>query len=308
MKKIVLLGFVLCLSMDAFAWGRRGHALVNETAAILLADRKLEGAEMLKDRSFDLGYLANVPDLIWKKPETYKQESINHFMDMEIFERAIPKDKLADAFAMSRAEFEKTYPQVEEKAGRSFWRIREMMAKLETIAAELKKTDLTQEKRFAVQLEWLNTAGVMGHYVGDLAQPLHVTENYDGQMTDQKGVHRFFEDVVVDEFGPGELEAAVYKKAKTLKNDLTGKDILVLLEDLATTSNKNIPDLLKIDKKIGRTDVKKAREAYRKMIIDRMALGSLYLAELWSRRLGFKYDGDKFYDFEPSPKFIPSGK
>ncbi len=33
----------------------------------------------------------------------------------------------------------------------------------------------------------------MGHYIGDAHVPLHTTENYNGQLTNQKGIHGFWE-------------------------------------------------------------------------------------------------------------------
>jgi hypothetical protein len=36
-------------------------------------------------------------------------------------------------------------------------------------------------------------AGDIGHYAGDLHQPLHLTSNYDGQETNQRGVHARYE-------------------------------------------------------------------------------------------------------------------
>jgi len=40
----------------------------------------------------------------------------------------------------------------------------------------------------------------LGHYVGDGHQPLHVTENYDGDMTNQSGVHSRYETSLVGQF------------------------------------------------------------------------------------------------------------
>lgn len=36
-------------------------------------------------------------------------------------------------------------------------------------------------------------ASDLGHYVGDAHVPLHTTENYNGQLTDQHGIHAFWE-------------------------------------------------------------------------------------------------------------------
>jgi hypothetical protein len=40
----------------------------------------------------------------------------------------------------------------------------------------------------------------LGHYIGDGHQPLHCTENYDGDMTNQSGVHSRYETSLVKQF------------------------------------------------------------------------------------------------------------
>jgi len=39
----------------------------------------------------------------------------------------------------------------------------------------------------------LRVSADLGHYIGDSHVPLHCTENYNGQMTGQKGIHGFWE-------------------------------------------------------------------------------------------------------------------
>ncbi|HET6244910.1 MAG: S1/P1 Nuclease [Bacteroidetes bacterium] len=39
----------------------------------------------------------------------------------------------------------------------------------------------------------LRTSADLGHYIGDAHVPLHTTENYNGQLTNQKGIHGFWE-------------------------------------------------------------------------------------------------------------------
>ena len=39
----------------------------------------------------------------------------------------------------------------------------------------------------------LRLSAEMGHYIGDAHVPLHTTENYNGQLTDQVGIHAFWE-------------------------------------------------------------------------------------------------------------------
>lgn len=46
----------------------------------------------------------------------------------------------------------------------------------------------------------LHTAADLGHYVGDSHVPLHTTENYNGQLTGQRGIHGFWESRVPELF------------------------------------------------------------------------------------------------------------
>lgn len=39
----------------------------------------------------------------------------------------------------------------------------------------------------------LHYSADLGHYIGDAHVPLHTTENYNGQLTNQKGIHGFWE-------------------------------------------------------------------------------------------------------------------
>ncbi|NJK84301.1 MAG: integrase, partial [Saprospiraceae bacterium] len=41
--------------------------------------------------------------------------------------------------------------------------------------------------------EILRLSSDLGHYVADINVPLHTTENYNGQLTNQKGIHGFWE-------------------------------------------------------------------------------------------------------------------
>ena len=85
MRLILLL--LVWAPLQALAWGRQGHSLVAQAAAYLTTAETKN--PIMKDRAFDLGYYANVPDFLWKAPAYYAEESTNHYMDLEIFERAM---------------------------------------------------------------------------------------------------------------------------------------------------------------------------------------------------------------------------
>lgn len=88
-----------------------------------------------------------------------------------------------------------------DSAGTLPWRIAEFADKL----AESFRQGNAQEIVFYAS--WL------GHYVADAHVPLHATENYDGQLTGQKGLHSRWESRIPEKFGAGyrlEPRSAVY--------------------------------------------------------------------------------------------------
>ena len=46
----------------------------------------------------------------------------------------------------------------------------------------------------------LKVSAEIGHYIGDASVPLHTTENYNGQLTGQKGIHGFWESRIPELF------------------------------------------------------------------------------------------------------------
>lgn len=301
----------LLVSTNALAWGRIGHDLSARVAAHLVAETT--GKSFYKSRAMDLGYYCNVPDLVWKKT-SYQVEWTNHFMDLEIFQREFKKrmeeGKLTpkeDPYDLPRAAFNAKFPAIPDTAGRAYWRIRELEKRLGATADLLKQKDILKEERHRLQLEWLIVAGTLGHYVTDLSQPLHVTENYDGQLTEQKGIHSHFEDTLVDELWPS-IDMQVYKEADRIwekeRAVMAGKTSLALVKELAESSAKDLDEILKRDKKTPRDDLKKAAEIYRPVIVRRLAAGAVVLAEIWRRHSNWAPNEDKFFSFSGEPAFI----
>jgi hypothetical protein len=308
---IVALSVTLMNANFAFAWGRIGHDLAARVAAHLVSETTSK--PFYKSRAMDLGYYCNVPDLVWKKSH-YNIEWTNHFMDLEIFDREFKKrieeGKLSpkeDPYEMTRAAFNTKFSNIPDTAGRAYWRVRELEKRLQATADLLKQKDIIKEERHRLQLEWLIVAGVIGHYITDLAQPLHVTENYDGQMTEQKGIHSHFEDTLVDQLWPS-IDMQVYKEADRLwekeRVSMSGKTSLALMKELAENSFKELEEILKRDKKTSRDDLKKAAEVYRPVIIRRLAAGAVVLAEIWRRHSNWTPNEDKFYAFSGEPEYI----
>lgn len=295
----------------AYSWGRQGHSLIGETAARVVAQKM--NFELLRERAYDIGYYSNVPDFIWKStPEIYKIEKPNHYQHIDVFSARIPTKKdLMSAFLLPRVAFNTKYTDVDLSEGRSFWRIREIEKSLTDTTKKLKVLDQEVKNRaekHTLQHKWLFFIGVISHYVGDLSQPFHTTENFDGQKSNQNGIHAFYEEAVVDYLTP-ELRTEVLKATlaawPTFHKKTAGQTTLELLYQLTLDSLKEVDPTLAIDKKIGRSNIKKAAAAYHKQIAADMTRSSLVLAELISRQLGWASDSIQFYLFKGEPDYIP---
>lgn len=59
---------------------------------------------------------------------------------------------------------------------------------------------LTEAFRQKDEARILRLSAEMGHYIGDGNVPLHTTENYNGQMTNQVGIHAFWESRIPELF------------------------------------------------------------------------------------------------------------
>ena len=46
----------------------------------------------------------------------------------------------------------------------------------------------------------MQTASALSHYIADIHVPFHTTENYNGQLTGNKGVHKRWESDMVEEY------------------------------------------------------------------------------------------------------------
>lgn len=310
---IAFLLFVGIAAPEAWAWGRRGHQIVGETASQLVGQDP--NTRFMRGHSYDFGYYSNIPDFVWKRPENYETEKPNHFMDLEIFERVFAKrTEIKKPLELDRLEFEKQFPEIPLTAGRAYWRIRELADSVETLSQSLRalEGDTSPEagnQRRRIQERWMLTAGVISHYIGDLGMPLHVSENYDGKMTGQPGIHSYFEDVCVDELYPS-LATEVFNEAKkqwpafTKKNSATA--ILPMVQELTAESTKAVPLLLKLDKQNDRKDSVKSAKAFHDLIQKRLVASSLVLAELYRRStVGWTFDDAKFFYFGGEPAYLP---
>lgn len=102
-------------------------------------------------------------------------------------------------------------------------------------------------------------AADLGHYIGDAHVPLHTTVNYDGQLTDQKGLHSLWESMIP------EIEIGNYSLYSTHKATYLKKPAEAIWQAVRNAA-KLVPDMLLKEKEVskGFTEEQKFRVQIRR--------------------------------------------
>jgi hypothetical protein len=92
----------------------------------------------------------------------------------------------------------------------------------------------------------LRLSADFGHYIGDGHVPLHTTENYNGQLTGQEGIHAFWESRIPELFAENEYDFFVGKAEYV-------EDVGSFAWDFVLTSNQLVDSVLTVEKKLRNT-------------------------------------------------------
>jgi hypothetical protein len=165
---------VLLLPAPARPWGFSGHRMVAAKAARTLPDplRRifLANSDYLAEQSI-------TPDLQRSGPS-----DPDHFLDMDAFGSAYPFESISRVESENVARFGKDITA----KGRVPWKIDEVYRGL---VQAFRARDLPRV---------LERAGTLCHFIADAHVPLHATDNYDGQLTGQRGLHGRWESDLVE--------------------------------------------------------------------------------------------------------------
>lgn len=170
------------------AWGMDVHRI--------LTRRALDGLPptirpfFQAQRDFVVEHSAD-PDL-WRVVDLRGQmgpEDPNHFLDIDGLD--VPPPFLE--VPRNRAAFLARYGvERSEKAGRLPWRVEEVYRRLVDTLKQAARPDAPYAADNARYL-----GAVLAHYIEDGNQPFHAVANYDGQLTNQRGIHSRFETTLV---------------------------------------------------------------------------------------------------------------
>jgi hypothetical protein len=214
------------------AWDYENHRIVNRLAlAALPAD--FPAFVQKPDNAERVAFLSGEPDR-WRNVDPWLRQNgpswTDHFLDVEQLEwagldaRTVPSLRLdfAQAFAAGRAKHADRFPAIDparntdgtrQWPGFLPWVITEWTHKLRSSVAVLKafqEMGGTAEEIANAQANIVYAMGVLGHYVGDCAQPLHTTEHYNGWFgpnpqgyTTWRGLHSWADGGFVAKAGIG---------------------------------------------------------------------------------------------------------
>ena len=175
----LILAIVLVSPSYLLSWGFWAHKEINKGAIASLPEPLRgyfqEHADSIIQRSVE-------PDL---RRFSDKEEGFTHYIDIDRYGK-YPFPDLPRSYDAAVAKFGKG---VVDSNGTVPWRI---AAFLEGLTKAFRDRDTVSIIFYASNL---------GHYVADAHVPLHAAENYDGQMTNQKGVHARWESGIPERYG-----------------------------------------------------------------------------------------------------------
>lgn len=183
-KLVVLLSLPLLLSVGQTEvsqkkWGFYGHKRINRIAVFTLPPEMFgfykEHIEYITEHAVD-------PD---KRRYAVEGEAQRHYIDLDHYYK--PGE---DPFTIMPKYWKDAVEKFSEDTLQAYgivpWHIYVMKQKLQK-AFESKNVDLI-----------LKYSADIGHYIGDAHVPLHTTENYNGQLSGQRGIHGLWESRLVE--------------------------------------------------------------------------------------------------------------
>ncbi len=113
------------------------------------------------------------------------EETANHQLDLDALDEPPPFRNVPREWNAFVARYG---PDRANRAGRLPWRAEEIFDRLVGTFKDIGNPTVPYA---ADNTRYL--AAVLAHYIEDAHQPFHATANYDGQMTNQRGIHARFE-------------------------------------------------------------------------------------------------------------------
>ena len=270
------------IATPAMAWGEKGHLISNEAATLALPT------------DMPHFFLESFPELVWLGPEPDRWrnagESLeewatpDHFIDYEYAAGLeLPESRYEFVELMEESGRLRRFGIENDTTGFSPWRITELAEMLTNQFRRWRFTSAGSIERQTLEHEIIHTAGILGHYVADAANPHHTTIHYNGwasaenpmRFANDCGTHSRFESQFVSH--AVELDHVTPKMAAPVLRENYFETSLEFIR----ASNEMVDDLYMLDR-AGAFDLFNPRpEPGIEFASDRIAAGSSLLRDLW---------------------------
>lgn len=171
---LFLIGAYYIYQPTIYSWGFFGHKKINRMAVFTLPPEMInfykKNIEYITEHAVD-------PD---KRRYAVEGEAPRHYIDIDHY-----AEDGQDPFEVMPKKWYDAIDKFTEDTLQAYgivpWHVNFMVLQL-TKAFEAKDYDRI-----------IKVSADLGHYIGDAHVPLHTTKNYNGQLTNQKGIHGFWE-------------------------------------------------------------------------------------------------------------------
>jgi hypothetical protein len=175
-RRLIFTGILAAASLILMSWGYQGHYRINENAALSF---NAEMNQFLDWAGFLAGHGSDADD----RKKYDNTEAPKHYIDIDAYPEFVTDGRIAS-----------TYDSVASIHGSAFildngtlpWATK---ATYDTLVSCFKRRDWEKAKL---------TAADLGHYVGDGHMPLHITKNYNGQLSGNSGIHSRYESSMIN--------------------------------------------------------------------------------------------------------------
>ncbi len=181
---------VIGLQLPAKTWGFWAHKRINRLAVFTLPPEMMvfykKHIEFITEHAVDAD----------KRRYASEDEAARHFIDIDHY-GTTPLDTAAGhlqkPFELMPRRWDEAVAKFSEDTLKAYgivpWHTERMVYRLQKAFEE------RQVQRI------LQVSADLGHYIGDGHVPLHTTENYNGQLTNQRGIHGFWESRIPELYG-----------------------------------------------------------------------------------------------------------
>lgn len=166
--------FILLFGLGS--WGDKAHRKISSSSVAFFPEelKNLQyWAPFLADHSSDADFLK----------KTDKTEVVKHYIDLDNYDSFKENHRIQEDFKTICSEYGR---DVVKKNGTLPWCTD---SAYQALVQNFKAKNWNQAALSAANLS---------HYVADGFMPLHGTANYDGQLSNQKGIHSRYEETMID--------------------------------------------------------------------------------------------------------------